>query len=236
MNKRFAIIDGRAAEYISEPLKALGYEVLPLPAFEQLDTPVSAHPDMLMFIWGKKIITHSQYYPIAKDIFDKLCDAGYEIILSEQKILPKYPADVPLNCAVVGEHLIANEKTVSSLILNGAIGKLSLLNTKQGYTKCSTFIVDERSVITADLSIAKACEAAGLEVLVIREGNVRLDGYGYGFIGGTGGSDGERIFFAGDPDRHPDGKAIIKFCESKHKKVIALSDMPLLDVGTIFFA
>ena len=235
MNKRFAIIDSRAEEYIANPLKDLGYEVLSLPSFPTLDEPVSAHPDMLMFIWGKKIITHKEYYPIARNIFEALKSCGYEIILSEQKISPKYPHDVPLNCAIVGDFLIANEKTVSELILNETREKLSLLHTNQGYTKCSTFTVDARSVITADTSIAKVCEAVGIDVFRIREGDVRLDGYGYGFIGGTGGVDEDRVFFAGDPAYHPDGNMIKFFCENRGKKVIALADTPLFDVGTIFF-
>lgn len=236
MNKRFAIIDSRAEEHIAAPLKDLGYEVLSLPPFSMLDEPVSAHPDMLTFIWGKKIITHKEYYPIARNIFETLGERGYEIILSEQKISPKYPHDVPLNCAIVGDFLIANEKTVSELILGGTREKLSLLHTNQGYTKCSTFVVDDRSVITADASIARVCEAAGIDVLRIREGDVRLDGYDYGFIGGAGGIDGDRVFFAGDPTYHPDGNMIKFFCESRGKKVIALADTPLFDVGTIFFA
>jgi len=236
MNKRFALIDIRAARYISEPLEVLGYEVLPLPAWDKLDLPVSAHPDMLMFMWDKKIITHKEYYPIARKTFDRLRDRGYEMILSEQKISSKYPYDVPLNCAAVGDFLVANKKTVSPLVLNEVSPKASLLHTNQGYTKCSTFIVDENSVITADRSIAEICGTAGIEVLKIREGNVRLDGYDYGFIGGTGGIDRDLVFFAGDPSYHPDGKAIIKFCEEHKKKVIALADIPLLDVGTIFFA
>ena len=236
MNNRFAIIDGRVEKHIAKPLKDLGYEVLSLPRFPMLDEPVSAHPDMLIFIWGKKIITHKEYYPIARDIFDLLRSYGYEILLSEQKISPKYPHDVPLNCAAVGDFLIANKKSVSKLILDVTSERLSLLHTNQGYTKCSTFIVDEHSVITADASIAKACEEVGIDVLKVREGDVRLDGYDYGFIGGAGGADGDLVFFAGDPAYHHDGNIIKNFCESKGKKVVALADIPLLDVGTIFFA
>ena len=235
MAKRFAVIDGRAESALAEPLTALGYEVLALPAFDKLDTPVSAHPDMLLWAYKNKIITHGEYYPIAKDIFDRLAASGYEIILSEQKISAKYPLDVPLNCAVVGEHLIANADSASRLILKAASGGLTLLNTRQGYAKCSTFIVDSTAVITADASVEKACRSSDIEVLKIREGHIRLDGYGYGFIGGAGGVDGDRVFFSGDISLHPDGEAIASFCRQHKKKIITLSDAPLFDVGTIFF-
>ena len=235
MAKRFAVIDGRAESILAEPLAALGYEVLALPSFDLLDAPVSAHPDMLLWAYENKIITHGEYYPIAKGIFDTLAASGYEIILSEQKISAKYPSDVPLNCAVVGKHLIANADSASRLVLEAASGSLKLLSTRQGYAKCSTLTVDSAAVITADASIERACRGAGIEVLKIREGHIRLDGYGYGFIGGAGGVDRERVFFAGEPSLHPDGEAIKDFCKRHKKEIITLSDAPLFDVGTIFF-
>ena len=236
MSKKFVLIDGRAEKYISEPLKALGYEVLSLPPFDKLDTPVAAHPDMLVWIYEKKIITHAEYYPLARSVFEKLEKSGYEIVLSEQIISKKYPSDVPLNCALVGNFLIANIAALPPLIANVAKeNQISVLHVNQGYAKCSTLIVDDNSVITADASIAKACSSVGIDVLSISEGNIRLDGYGYGFIGGCGGVDESRIFFAGDPMLHPDGNAIIDFCEKHGKQITVLSDMPLLDVGSLFF-
>ena len=236
MAKRFAIIDGRAEGIIAEPLRALGYNVLSLPPFDKLDVPVSAHPDMLLWAHGRTVITHREYYPLARTVFDTLEEGGYEIILSEQEISKRYPADVPLNCAVVGKFLIANTGTLSPLVEKVAReSSLSVLHVNQGYAKCSTFIVDESSVITADTSIANACLGAGLDVLKICEGNIRLDGYGYGFIGGAGGVDESRIFFAGDPAYHPDGASIIEFCKQRQKEIVVLADTPLFDVGTIFF-
>lgn len=236
MAKRFAIIDGRAEGMIAEPLRALGYCVLSLPPFDKLDAPVSAHPDMLLWTLGRTVITHREYYPLSRTAFDTLAENGYEIILSEQEISKKYPADVPLNCAVVGKFLIANTGVLSPLVEKAAReSSLSILHVNQGYAKCSTFIVDESSVITADVSVAKVCSGAGLDVLKIREGNIRLDGYGYGFIGGSGGVDGSRIFFAGNPAYHPDGASIVEFCNRRQKEIIILADTPLFDVGTIFF-
>ena len=236
MSKKFVLIDGRAEKYISEPLKALGYEVLSLPPFDKLDTPVAAHPDMLVWIYGRKIITHSEYYPIARSVFEKLEKHGFEIDLSEQIVSKKYPSDVPLNCALVGNLLIANTAALSPFIANVAKEKqLSILHVNQGYAKCSTLIVDDNSVITADASIANVCLNVGFDVLKIREGHIRLDGYGYGFIGGCGGIDGNRIFFAGDPVLHPDGDEILNFCEKHGKQISVLSDLPLFDVGSLFF-
>jgi len=236
MSKKFAIIDGRAADILEAPLRTRGYEVLSLPCFDRLDAPVSAHPDMLLWTCGNKIVTHKDYFELTRKIFDKLSDGGYEIILSEREVSQKYPNDIALNCALLDGFIIANEKFVSPIILDMARERgLGVLHTKQGYAKCSSFLVDGSALITADESIFALCKAKGLDILKISEGNIRLDGYGYGFIGGAGGVDGDEVFFAGNPKYHPDGEKILDFCRERKKSVTILADIPLIDVGTIFF-
>ena len=58
-----------------------------------------------------------------------------------------------------------------------ARGLLELIDVPQGYSKCSTVVLDERSIITYDRGIIKACEGRGLEVLEIRPGFVELADY-----------------------------------------------------------
>ena len=84
---------------------------------------------------------------------------------------------------------------------------LELIPVKQGYAKCSLCIVSENAVITADEGLAYTLCRAGLDVLKIIPGCIRLPGYGYGFIGGCCGKlDAATMAFAGDPLTHPDGK------------------------------
>ena len=236
MSKKFAVIDNRARGFLEAPLRDLGYEVLSLPCFEKLDAPVSAHPDMLMWVCENKIITHREYFFKATDIFQSLINEGYELLLSEHEISPKYPDDILLNCALLDGFIIANTKFVSPLILDIAKERgLCPLHTNQGYSKCSSLLADGRSVITADESIFRLCEENGINALKISAGHIRLDGYDYGFIGGTSGIDGENLFFAGNPEYHPDGKKILDFCKERQKNAVILADVPLVDVGTIFF-
>jgi hypothetical protein len=108
-----------------------------------------------------------------------------------------------------------------------------MVDVRQGYAKCSIVIVDEDSIITYDKGIERACSAAGMDVLLIRPGYIRLDGYDTGFIGGTSGRIGDTIFFYGDPDTHPDGDAIRKFILSKGLKISSLKEGELTDIGSI---
>jgi hypothetical protein len=114
---------------------------------------------------------------------------------------------------------------------------ISLLDSKQGYAKCSAVSVGESAIITADKNIVRAAKAAGADALLISAAPeaIRLDGYDYGFIGGASGVLGDTVYFTGDISSHPDAERIAEFCKAHEKKIISLSNEPLNDVGGIFF-
>ncbi|MBR5437447.1 MAG: hypothetical protein IKV21_00875, partial [Clostridia bacterium] len=94
-------------------------------------------------------------------------------------------------------------------------------------------VIDERSVITDDESIARKLRENGFDCLLIRKGDISLEGHGYGFIGGASGkiSENEIIFF-GDVTRHRDYESIRDFiCERKMETI--KFDFPLTDFGGI---
>ena len=69
---------------------------------------------------------------------------------------------------------LTNEKLLLAAKEMGMI----LVDVHQGYTKCSTVIVDETSIITYDEGIIKACSKyPDISVLRVAPGFVRLDGY-----------------------------------------------------------
>ena len=102
----------------------------------------------------------------------------------------------------------------------------------QGYANCSVAVVDEHSIITADCGIAKACRAAGLDVLQICPGFIRIPVYDTGFIGGCCGKLGaDQLAFTGRLDSHPDGMKIRAFIKECGVQIIELTDEPLFDIG-----
>ena len=59
--------------YVSH-LQTLGFETYPLPADPRLPAPVSSHPDMLLFLSGRTLITDRIYYSdIAREKIDHIC-------------------------------------------------------------------------------------------------------------------------------------------------------------------
>ncbi len=232
---RTVIVDERLDRECEGALRGFGYEVLKLPKSGYLQPPVSAHPDMLIFIFEDKLFCHEKYYSEAKTAVDNLAEAGgFKLTASAEMWESEYPRDVLFNAATIGNKLICSKKNTSALIL-GAYGEKNIIDTKQGYAKCSTCTVGENGIITADPSIAKAAKGAGIDVLLLKENATRLDGYDTGFIGGASGDDGENVYFCGNLSRHPEGDKITEFCRAHGRDAVSLSDGELYDYGSLIF-
>jgi len=215
-----------------EHLRALGFSFIFLPPWERLQAGVSSHPDMLLFIYGKKFVTSCEYFEIAKEPLSSLISLGYEPILTDEIPSADYPHDILFNALPLGDNIIGLERGISKKL--SQLGA-KIVNVRQGYAKCSALKVSETAIITADRGIASAAKSCGADVLLISEGHINIDGYDHGFIGGAGGSDEHAVYFCGDLSSHPDGKSIEKFCKKHEKECISLGNEPLFDVGTLFF-
>jgi len=99
---------------------------------------------------------------------------------------------------------------------------------------CSTLIVDDNSIITADNGIHEKALNNKLNSLLISPGNIDLPDYNYGFIGGASGSDNESIFLTGSLENHKDKKKIEIFIKEQNKNIIYLSSKKIIDIGSIF--
>ncbi len=230
------ITDSRIPMSAKEKLIRDGFDIIELPLWNRLAPPVSGHPDMLLFFADNKIITHRGYSELASKQISKLIGQGFEIILSDEKISDKYPNDILFNCVEFENAIFGNEKHTSKHIIEYAISRSKrFVSVKQGYAKCSVAKISENAAITADKSLYKAMIKNGIDVLLISPGGVTLEGYDYGFIGGATGGCCDKIYFIGDPLLHPDGAAMINFCEKHKKSPIALSSEKLFDGGSLLF-
>ena len=141
-----------------------------------------------------------------------------------------------MNLFTVGKHLVGRTDKAPREVLDYAEERGYTLHlVKQGYAKCSTVVLGDSAVITADPSILAAVNTMGIDSLSISAGGVSLPGYDYGFLGGACGVFGNRVFFCGALHKHPDGDAIAAFCCGHGFKMISLSNQPLFDIGSIFF-
>jgi len=220
-----AIIDPRMPLMAKKRLKQMDYCIVEAPLHPKLAKPVQGHPDMMLFSHGKKVI----YEPHLEKIAGILRDNGYECIKGERIKSGEYPHDIIYDGASVGKSIIRYDGKIERHMENL---KAKFIKVKQGYAKCSIVPVDDKSIIASDKSIK---DIWGKNALFVNPGNIKLPGYGTGFIGGASGVHKNRVFFTGALKNHPDGELIRKFIEDRGKKVIELYDGELYDVGSILF-
>ncbi len=218
-------------------LAADGINAISLPAWDELDAPMSAHPDMLLFLGFGHLICHRNYYDKNKSLIDSIArESNLGLILSDEEIGKKYPRDAIFNACIVGDRLICNTNFVSKHIIELANkNNAQIIHVNQGYTKCSTLVVSNNDIVTADRGIHKAAQRNGINSLLIGAGNVSLEPYDYGFIGGATGLAEGKIYFCGGLDTHPDREKLLEFISLCGKKRVFLSFPELCDTGSILF-
>ncbi len=234
---KIAIVDSRIPKDAECGLSRHADKIMKLPPFKCLQKPVSAHPDMLMFPTEDSIITDKRYAEENAGLFRELSElSGRRIVLCNKGLFNSYPDDVKFNCFTAGGRIFGLVASLSEKILEWAEkNHVSVKNVKQGYAKCSACVVSGNAVITEDTSIERAMVENGIDVLRVTSGQVALEGYDCGFVGGACGSDSENVYFCGDISRHPDFEKIEKFCHDRGKNCVSLGNGRLYDIGTIFF-
>ena len=223
-----AYLSQNADKRIVDALGQEGFEIIPLAPFDALSYPVDTHADMLLLNIDDAIFVHKDYK--INITFQK------NVIKIDEPISSKYPNDILLNIAIVGKNAFCNTKYSSKTVLKYLEEKdFSIHHVAQGYAHCSTCIVSENAIVSADKGIVEAAQKQGIDALLISSGHVSLPPYEYGFIGGASGSNGDKIYFCGSLKHHPDGEKIRQFCEKHGKSAIELSNSPLVDIGGIMF-
>lgn len=222
------IISAMTPAEIMDSLISHGFSLIPVPQLKALAPPVAHHADMQLFIHEERCI----HYAGIDAALRSLLTEHVECHEAATEPRPEYPDDIALNVAVAGRHAFHRSDRTDPVVrdyLNEA--GITLHHVTQGYSNCSTLVVDERHIITADHGIADAAEGAGISVLRIMPGHIELPGYNYGFIGGCGGVWNNTVYLTGSLSLHPHGGAIHDFITATGKKVAELRHGPLRDVG-----
>ncbi len=214
-----------------------GYQIRLVRTSGIVQEPVSCHPDMFMCCLRPDGNGQIVFCPDIADVIRTDSDSALSSFQPGNSSLRKeYPYDIAYNAACTGRYFIHNLRYTDPVLLSLARRSgMKLVDVRQGYAKCSTVIVDERSVITYDHGLAESCRKAGMDVLMVSPGHVLLAGYNTGFIGGTSGRVGDTIYFNGDLTAHPDAGRIAAFIVDRGIKVRWFGDRPLTDIGSIIY-
>ena len=236
---KYTALCGSAPQWLHNAFLNEGVRLIEAGECRNVLKPVSTHIDLMALNADDTIFVSGEMNDRLKDICKKdteaeKCISKYSVISIAENLSEKYPLDIPLNAVCLPEFFICNTKTVSPKVLEyiKTTGR-EIINVRQGYTKCSTCIVSNESIITEDESIYNACKDK-LQTLLIKKGEVSLPGFDYGFIGGASARVGNRVYFFGNLDAHPDAEKIKEFVNKQGADAVSLSkNNKLLDIGSI---
>lgn len=226
-----AFVDYRINPKSAETLRSIGYEVVKTHQSKKLYNAVCGHADMQLckIRDNLAVAAPGTYEYLEKSVFEAKIYPG----LTE--IGGMYPWDIAYNAACVGNRLFCNEKYTDGEILricreNG----IDIVDVRQGYAKCSICIVNDNAIITSDSGVAKTAEKCGLDVLIVDDGNVALEDFEHGFIGGaTGLLKPGLLAVNGNIERHASCNAVIDFCARNRTEIVCLNKDEITDVGSI---
>lgn len=226
---KYVIVAENFPEEAAEKLKAYG-KVVRTRANKNLLRGLDTHPD---------ILTHP--LPSGEIVVDRDNFEYYKKIFPDKKILPshsilskKYPKDVPLNAFTFKNYFIHNLKYTDKVLLDYYKNSgYQMIDIKQGYGKCSCLVTND-FIITSDGGIYESLKGF-IPIYKINHGEIRLQDFNYGFIGGASGVYGKKIFFTGDFSHHSSHEEILKIINKYNYEIEILSKDPIEDFGSIYF-
>jgi radical SAM superfamily enzyme len=204
--------------------------VILVPKDDRFESRTSSHPDLVISIIDDTLIIDEHAH---SNIYKQLDVLGVPYVVGSSRLAAVYPQDIAYNAVITKDFLIHNlDYTDSLLLMHSTDTHKNLIHVKQGYTKCSTVVVKDDTVITADQGIYKAAKDL-MNVLIIQPGHVLLGGEEIGFLGGASASFDDTVVFHGDLSKHPDFLRIATFLEEAHKNLHYFTEFPLTDIGSI---
>jgi radical SAM superfamily enzyme len=210
-------------------MKTRGTVIL-VPKDNRFDSRINSHPDLIISIIDDTLIIDEN---ANINIFNQLDALGVPYVLGNSRLTEVYPQDIAYNAVITGDFLIHNLGFTNPLLLQHSAYTLKKsIHVRQGYTKCSTVVVNDNAIITSDQGIYNAANDL-MKVLSIKAGHVVLEGYDFGFLGGASASFEDTVVFHGDLSKHPDYLKMVSFIEAAHKKFHYFKEFPLTDIGSI---
>lgn len=225
----YVLVAENFPEASAEKLKSYG-QVVRTKANTRVLKGLDTHPDILVHpLPSGNLVVDRDNYDYYKEIFP-----NKKIIPSHSSLTEKYPGDIHLNAFAFKNIFIHNLKHTDQVILDYyKRAGYDLVNIKQGYTKCSC-LVTEDFVITSDGGIYEALRDL-IPIYKINHGQIKLQNFNYGFIGGATGVLGKKIFFTGDFSHHSSHEEILKIINKYNYEIEILSKDPIEDFGSIYF-
>ena len=207
------------------------FSVVFTPKLENVYTTICGHTDIMVHKLGERQIVAE---PTVCEFFNNKMPE-IEVIPGKTILNEKYPYDIAYNAARVGNNIFCNKNFTDDTIIEFANrNDLNIVNTEQGYAKCSICVVSNDAIITSDKNIQSAAFKNGIDVLLVNDNEIKLTGFDHGFIGGATGLINENILAVnGNIELHTNYNEVIEFCNKYGVEVISLNNDEIIDIGSI---
>ncbi len=227
------IVHAKTPVDAKEMLKKMGHHVIDSMACKNLPSAIAEHPDMQIHpLKDNLAIVPPECYDYYRNILpDKI-----KLLAGKSELSGTYPEDSAYNVARINNIVLCNKKTVDSKLFQYYQRKgFSVIHTNQGYTKCNIAVFGNKFVLTEDVGIHNIIIANNLDVsaTLVPKGEIQLDGFPYGFIGGSCGGYKNTLFWYGNPKECSYYETIEKLCEGSGINNIPLFEGNLFDMGGI---
>ncbi len=224
------VMSDKYPQFCNEIAK-MGHNVVFSDTIKIFHVPEQKHPDMQLLAIRDNLFMLNE----CTGLKEKLNSLGKKIIRCDKTAEKCYPENILLNCLYLNNTLYGKINKIDKTVIDYCIkNQIRTVNVNQGYTRCSTLVINQKAVITADKSIEKALKKDGVEVLLVFPGNIILDGFDYGFIGGAGAQIDDTTIFFGNIEKHSEYHKIKNFCLKNNSDIkILCPNMPLTDIGGI---
>lgn len=224
------LVNKKLKKEILDNLKSIGIDILNTKENNNLLEPLKGHPDILLHqLSNGDVVVDRENYKYYKELLSE-----YNVIPSDCKLDGKYPKDISLNAVVFKNLFIHNLNYTDKKLLDFySSNGYRMINVKQGYTKCN-IVVGKNVLITSDVDIYNSIKDFE-KILLIDHKQIILEGFNYGFIGGTSGLINDKIYFTGSLKNHSSYEEIIKFLNDNNEEYEFLSEKPIEDYGSLIF-
>ncbi len=226
------IISYKSSQEFKLLLKDLNIEYIETLKCHDLDEPVNDHPDMVVHpIDYENILV---YYKFEKYFKEKLSKFNINIVPSKTELIKKYPNDILINISRVGDYYFHKESFIDENLNSILNKKYKEIFVKQGYCKCSTMIIKEKTVITTDIGLYKKYESLGIKSYLLPQNHIDLPGYNTGFIGGTCGNIGkDELIFYGNLEKYKYFNELVEILKKENIKYYYPNNESFIDRGSI---
>ena len=231
MKCRLALVDARCDAHLLSRLGEYAGELFLFRTQGITYESVSCHPDVFLY----QDSTTTLLAPNAPQaLAEKLASLSVPFRWGDSPVGESLRDSSLYNCVSTDTCLFHRKGYTDEALLALNRGK-RFVELPQSYTRCSMFPLSEQSFITSDAGIHHVLLREGFSSFLFSPEEIRIPVHRYGFLGGTCGRWGDRLFFLGNPLRHRYGPALLRFVEAAGLEPVSLSDGYLYDGGGVFF-